>query len=455
MPDRIGFEPSQATTGADASKLNGVTVPALGAPGSVLTVNPAGTGLEYDVPAAGVTPVNVQDFTSSGTWTDPGFGNFIRIILIGGGGGGGSGSSNTAANCSGGGGGGGGGYIDMTLRRAAVSSPQTVTIGAGGAGGVAVSVNGTPGNIGAAGGATSFGSLLQALGGAGGPAGLTSAAASGGAGGQGMWNGGVGGGSTTSSATIQNGSASFPFSPGGGGGGAQEYLGFINGGAGGAPAVYGLTGGAGGVGSSTAPTNGTAGTNQAVPNPGPGGGGGGSSSNSGVAAGSGASGGCLRSHSDGKELRVGEDWNWSGEFCLTCGFEDGKRLSIGEFSARWIALDFDLDDFHFDFDVALGCGQLFDQLPLGVSADGVAEGGVCVRTFWDFSDEFICRSAELPVCARFDNAEIGLTGRGKGFDGFDRSQFRCKSFVFGRDSEFEEAICACRNHDLGEGAREF
>lgn len=54
MPDRIGFEPSQDVTGADASKLNGIPVPPLGGPGAVLTVNGAGTGLEYDVPAAGV-----------------------------------------------------------------------------------------------------------------------------------------------------------------------------------------------------------------------------------------------------------------------------------------------------------------------------------------------------------------------------------------------------------------
>lgn len=54
MPDKINYEPPSDVTGADASKLNGVTVPALGGPGSVLTVNPAGTGLEYDVPAAGV-----------------------------------------------------------------------------------------------------------------------------------------------------------------------------------------------------------------------------------------------------------------------------------------------------------------------------------------------------------------------------------------------------------------
>lgn len=53
-PDLVGFEPPGTVTGADASRLNGVTVPALGGPGAVLTVNGAGTGLEYDVPAAGV-----------------------------------------------------------------------------------------------------------------------------------------------------------------------------------------------------------------------------------------------------------------------------------------------------------------------------------------------------------------------------------------------------------------
>src|SRR5262245_14723975 len=65
-------------------------------------------------------------FTSSGTFDPRGYtGRYFEYLLVGGGGGGGSRRP--------GGGGGGGAVVNSN---ASISSPQTVTIGSGGAGGV-------------------------------------------------------------------------------------------------------------------------------------------------------------------------------------------------------------------------------------------------------------------------------------------------------------------------------
>lgn len=105
-------------------------------------------------------------FTASGTWTPGQNTTSIEVELVGGGGGGGgaqatAGGENTAST-----GGGGGGYARKFI--AGVASPQTVTIGTGGAG--------SSGNaVGTSGGTSSFGSLLSATGGAGGQGGTTMA----------------------------------------------------------------------------------------------------------------------------------------------------------------------------------------------------------------------------------------------------------------------------------------
>jgi len=105
-----------------------------------------------------ITTVNIQYFTASGTYTPTSGMLYCIIEAIGGGGGGGGNQLSTMA-----GGGSSGGYSRSQKTAANVSTSQTVTIGAGGAG-VAANTNGT----GTAGGTTSVGSLVTANGGAGG-----------------------------------------------------------------------------------------------------------------------------------------------------------------------------------------------------------------------------------------------------------------------------------------------
>lgn len=103
---------------------------------------------------------NITIYNTPGTFTHR-FNPMSKSILaftIGGGGGGGGGYYNGSA-WSGAGGGGGGGY--SAKFSAAFSREETVTVGAGGAGG-AVSLNGS------AGGASSLGSIASATGGGGG-----------------------------------------------------------------------------------------------------------------------------------------------------------------------------------------------------------------------------------------------------------------------------------------------
>lgn len=98
-------------------------------------------------------------FTSSGTYSKPSWLKFVIVELVGGGGGGGSALA-TSSYQNEGGGGGGGGYSLKKIAAASLGANETVTIGAGGAGG-------NPG-YGSAGGTTSFGSHCSATGGAGG-----------------------------------------------------------------------------------------------------------------------------------------------------------------------------------------------------------------------------------------------------------------------------------------------
>jgi len=115
--------------------------------------------------AAGGGP-DLQEFSSSGTWTKPSSGSYARIEVWGGGG---SGSSGTAANS----GGGGAAYNRLTIDLSDLGSTEAVTIGAGGAAR-------SPNSSGLAGGTTDFDTLVYAYGG--------------GAGAQGDNNGGGGGG---------------------------------------------------------------------------------------------------------------------------------------------------------------------------------------------------------------------------------------------------------------------
>ena len=137
----------------------GVAIPT----GLTAVINGDGVNITQDANLLGVPGrlLNVQTFTSSGTYTPTaGTTSVIVEVQAGGGGGGGAGYT-TSSNVSLGSGGGGGGYAKTKLTVAAATG-ATVTVGSGGAGGSIAPTSGT------AGGNSSFGALCVTVGGAGG-----------------------------------------------------------------------------------------------------------------------------------------------------------------------------------------------------------------------------------------------------------------------------------------------
>lgn len=114
-----------------------------------------------DVSTISILTVNVQKFTSSGTYTPTAGMKYCIIEAWGAGGAGGGGASVTLQTA--GAGGGAGGYSRLTASAATIGASQAVTIGAAGAPGAAGN------NPGGAGGDTSVGTLCIAKGGSGGP----------------------------------------------------------------------------------------------------------------------------------------------------------------------------------------------------------------------------------------------------------------------------------------------
>jgi hypothetical protein len=131
---------------------------AAGTAGQLLQTNGAGAPTWTTLTAAGI---NVQTFTSSGTWTKPSLAAGSRVLIQAWGGGGSGGKSSSF----GAGGGGGGGYKERWVTLSAMGATETVTVGAGGA---SLSSNGF-GNVG---GSTTVGTFITAYGGGGGNQGV-------------------------------------------------------------------------------------------------------------------------------------------------------------------------------------------------------------------------------------------------------------------------------------------
>lgn len=123
--------------------------------------------------------VDVQLFTNNGTWTKPA-GNWGKVFIaaVGGGGGGGSGCRYGGGGGSryGGGGGSGGGAQLAAVDPASLPSTVAVTVGAGGTGGSAQTVDSSNGNVGDPGGVSTFGGYVAGGPGKGGSAGRLSTA---------------------------------------------------------------------------------------------------------------------------------------------------------------------------------------------------------------------------------------------------------------------------------------
>lgn len=264
--------------------------------------------------------VDKQTFTSSGTWTKPWWAGAnatidIRALTPSGGGGSGRRGAAGTVRC---GGGGGGGASFAQWRMAGVDAPATltVTIGAAGTGGAAVTADDTSGNAGSAPGSLTIvgtGVALRAVGPGSGGGGTNAAGTAGSA--QTLFQAGAGGAASASGgAGAVGGTGGYGGCGGGAGGGVSSANVF---GAGGNGATsFTSNDGTTGLGGSTAGAagNSSTGGSQALLIPaGSGGGGagndagaGGNGGNGGVGCGGGGGGASVNGNASGKG---GDGWN--------------------------------------------------------------------------------------------------------------------------------------------------
>jgi len=299
----------------------------------------------WSAPAAG--GVTITKYTASGTFSKAASTKWIQLIIWGGGGGGGSGRRGAGTTNRGGGGAGVGGPLTVFEGPASVfDTSETVTVGAGGAGGSSITSDDTSGNNGTIGGDSYVGKVYaqqgtnnnRGLAGttSGGNAGTapqftsfnTKQQANGNSGGNGgTFSGNPGQDLLGSSATTSIGFFTLPLS-GGGGGGANSSDNNGSGGVGGGyyyPSTGAVTLLSAGGTAGTAGNNGGNGTNAPATTTGGilyagtgGGGGGGSASAAGGAGGNGGTpgggggggGGCVNGFASGKggDGARGEVW---------------------------------------------------------------------------------------------------------------------------------------------------
>lgn len=132
-----------------------------GTPGFVLTANSSAPPSWQASSASGFSSINIQVFSTAGTFTyTPTTGMiYCQAYCTGSGAGGGSSSDTSSSTSSGGAGGGAGGTSIGVFSSATIGVSQSVIVGARGTGGTANNDNATNGNP------SSFGALLSATGG--------------------------------------------------------------------------------------------------------------------------------------------------------------------------------------------------------------------------------------------------------------------------------------------------